>query len=251
MLRIVICEDEEKDLAYIRKAVGTYCAGQPEYGFQVEEFSNPSDMLDALEQGAVWDIALLDVYLPGLLGTEIAGDLRERLKHLGIIFLTTSTDHAVDAFALGAVHYLLKPFTYAQLEEALNRALTDCERKERQSIALCMENGAASTVMLGEILYIETLNRSRVVHTTSGDYAEHRQSLTALFNQLNQLSPGQFINPYRGYIVNQDAIRMITARDIVLRNEVKIPVKEGNFREIRDNFFQWMFARQAGQGDVT
>lgn len=249
MLRIVICEDEEKDLAYIRQGVGAYCSGHSERGFRVEEYSNPSDMLDALERGAVWDIALLDIYLPALLGTDIARDLRERLKHLEIIFLTTSTDHAVDAFALGAAHYLLKPFTFDQLREALDRALTDCERQERQSIILRLENGAASTVMLGEILYIETLNRSRVVHTTSGDYAEHRQSLTALFNQLNQLSPGQFINPYRGYIVSQDAIRMITAREIVLRNGVKIPVKEGIFREIRDNFFQWMFARQTGQED--
>ena len=81
-LRIVICEDDAKDLAYIKQIVDEYCAAHVEHSFRVEGFANSSQMLDALEQGAVWDIALLDIYLPGILGTEAAGELSQRLKQV-------------------------------------------------------------------------------------------------------------------------------------------------------------------------
>ena len=44
------------------------------------------------------------------------------------------------------------------------------------------------------------------------------------------MSPGQFIAPYRGYVVNQNEIRTITTQGIVMRSGAVIPLKEGDFR---------------------
>ena len=250
MLRIVICEDDAKDLAYIKQIVDAYCAAHVEHSFRVEGFANSSQMLDALEQGAVWDIALLDIYLPGILGTYSAVELRQRLKQVELIFLTNSQDFAVEAFALGAVHYLVKPFTAQQLAEALDRALANCAEANGQRLVLHLGNGAPCIVRLGEIEYIESIERCRVVHTAAGELTEQRQSLSALYEQLCKMSPGQFIAPYRGYVVNQNEIRTITTQGIVMRSGAVIPLKEGDFRRTREAFFAWLFPENKRGGEV-
>ena len=57
--------------------------------------------------------------------------------------------------------------------------------------------------------------------------------------------PGQFFVPYRGYIVNKEAIESVKPDGIVLQEGIVIPVKAGDFRKIREMFFEWTF-RQEG-----
>ena len=59
--------------------------------------------------------------------------------------------------------------------------------------------------------------------------------------EFNNLSPGQFIQPYRGYIVNQNVIRTITPEHLVLHNGDSILIKRGDFRRLREIFFSWSF----------
>lgn len=247
MLRIAICDDQETDRAAVARGVEDYLAAHPDLSGHVDAFSAPSALLDALEAGGVWDIALLDVYMPGMLGTQVAQELHRRLPDLTFLFLTTSQDHAVEAFALGAVHYLVKPFTQAQLHGALDRATASYQNREQKGLLLHMESGVTRRVPWEEVSYIESVGRLRVIHTRTGNLEEHQQSLAALYDQLQALAPGQFITPYRGYIVNQDAIRTITAQGILLHSGAKVPLKEGDFRKTRNAYFQWAF----GKGEKT
>lgn len=241
MLRIAICDDQETDRAAVARGVERYLSMHPLLSGRVELFSGPSALLDALEAGGAWDIALLDVCMPGMLGTQVARELSRRLPALTFLFLTTSADYAVEAFALGAVHYLVKPFTQAQLHDALDRAVAPYQKREQNGLLLHMESGVTRRVPLEEIAYIESVGRLRVIHTHTGSLEERQQSLTALYDQLQALAPGQFITPYRGYIVNQDAIRTITAQGILLHSGAKVPLKEGDFRKTRNAYFQWAF----------
>lgn len=243
MLRIAICDDLENDRAAMAQGVEDYLAAHPEWNGKVDVFSGSSDLLDALEAGGAWDIALLDVCMPGILGTQVARELRRRLPDLTVLFLTTSADYAVEAFALGAVHYLVKPFSQTQLREALDRAVVPYRKREQKGLLLHTENGVTRWVPLGEILYIESVGRLRVLHTPAGSIEERQLSLSALYDQLQALAPGQFITPYRGYIVNQDAIRTITAQDIQLHGGARVPLKEGDFRKTRNAYFQWVFEK--------
>lgn len=243
MLRVAICDDSKTDLATVSCAVESYFSTHPPLSGKIDLFSAPSALLDALEAGGAWDIALLDVCMPGMLGTQVAQELSRRLPDLTFLFLTTSADYAVEAFALGAVHYLVKPFTQAQLTQALDRAVIPFQSREQKGLLLHMESGMTCRVPLGEIAYIESVGRLRVIHTHSGSLEEHQQSLAALYDQLQALTPGQFITPYRGYIVNQDAIRTITAQGILLHSGAKVPLKEGDFRKTRNAYFQWAFGK--------
>lgn len=66
------------------------------------------------------DVVLLDIKMPGLSGLEVAGLLGDDGPY--VIFTTAHGDHAIEAFDLGAVDYLLKPIEAVRLHRALERA---------------------------------------------------------------------------------------------------------------------------------
>ena len=90
---------------------------------QTEVFRVPMELLDAIEDGIHYDIYLLDIYMPGISGMSIATELRSRDIQSPIIFLTSSTDHALEAFGVNATHYLLKPYTKESFRAAMDKAM--------------------------------------------------------------------------------------------------------------------------------
>jgi response regulator of citrate/malate metabolism len=92
----------------------------------VEKFANGKGVIDYLLKNKV-DLIILDMYLPDTEGLNILEELRQKenkyAKYIDAIFVTASNDrkHIERAFLLGIVDYLIKPFEFERLEEALER----------------------------------------------------------------------------------------------------------------------------------
>ena len=245
MITVAICDDQSVQLANVKSAVEAYFARRHDFMVRIDIFDDSSSFLDELIKSGGWDIVILDICMPGISGTELARVIRRRRDRTEIIFMSISSEFALDAFALKAVHYLLKPFTIAQMEEALNRALLSFSEHRPKRILLHLENGAVQSVDLDEISYIESIAYRRVVHTDGGGiFEETKRPLAGFLEELEKHSPGQVIQPYRGYIVNQDAISTITPSHLVLRNGDSILIKRGDFRRLREIFFTWTFRKE-------
>ena len=119
MLRIAICDDQPTQLMLICSAAKQYFAEFQKYVAEVYGFQNAMEFLDSLEQTGGYDIAILDICMPGINGVRVGTEIRKRKDPTEIIFLTTSNEFAVEAFALNAVHYLVKPFTQEQFQDCL------------------------------------------------------------------------------------------------------------------------------------
>jgi FixJ family two-component response regulator len=96
-----------------------------EFGYSVRAFSSPLEFLasDALEQTRC---LILDVAMPGMTGIELQAELKQRDSQIPIIFITATRDETIRASVveLGAVACLTKPFTEADLLEALRSVIT-------------------------------------------------------------------------------------------------------------------------------
>lgn len=245
MLKITICDDSPEQLTLIRSSLLTYFASHEEQP-EISAFSSSLLFLESLDKSGGCDIALLDICMPGILGTEVAKEIRTRRDKTEIIFLTTSDEYAVDAFVLKAAHYLLKPFTQAQFDEAMDRAMARFADGTVKNIVIKPEGGGAQMVDIGEILYIETQKHILTVHMKTGVCTEGQRSLSRLMEELEKLSPGQFITPYKGYLVNQKAIAAIEPEQIVLRGGARIPIPKRGFRELQNAYFDYMFGKNGG-----
>ena len=131
-MNIMICDDQKDELENIKRVVLEYAKVHQELLIKVNSFFDPFDMLGEITKNGVPDIALLDICMPGILGTELAKELQDRSGgNTDIIFLTTSSDFAVEAFALHVNDYLTKPFTQERLIDTLERVIE--KRKKRLS----------------------------------------------------------------------------------------------------------------------
>ena len=109
-IKLLICDDEIKFLESIAQRLELR-------GFDVTKASGGQAAVDAAEQGG-FDLALLDLKMPGMNGIEVLEILKKKHKYLEVIILTGhgSIDSAVESTKLGAFSYLSKPFITKFLE---------------------------------------------------------------------------------------------------------------------------------------
>jgi DNA-binding LytR/AlgR family response regulator len=245
-VKVAICDDNIKELAVIKTAMEQYVINNTEQTYEIECFDNPIEFLQQSEKTGGYDILLLDICMPGVLGTDIAKEVRKKKEKSEIIFLTSSRDYAVEAFALKAAHYIIKPFSAEQFKEALNRAVEKFKSKQVKNINIKMRSGDLRFVELDEIMYVESFSHSQIVYLKNGENLEARETLTKLLSIFDETSKGQFICPYKGFIVNQKSIRGIESDKIILKNGKGIPIVKRNFVAIKQQYFSFMFTSKEG-----
>ncbi len=105
-MQIALCDDEERQLDLLGGFLRAY---EAEHGMDLTltRFFSGEALLAAPRE---FSIVFMDIYLDGLLGTET---IRRLGGEAQVVFITTSREHAIEAFGLGAVHYLLKPIEQA------------------------------------------------------------------------------------------------------------------------------------------
>jgi DNA-binding NtrC family response regulator len=129
-LRILFADDE----AHLRELMQMEL---PRLGHEVTVCPDGTAAIRALEKGS-YDVALLDLRMPGLTGIEVLGKIRHLSPETQVIILTgqATVDTAVQALRLGAFDYLTKPCKWAELEVILNRV---AERRDLANKATAFE----------------------------------------------------------------------------------------------------------------
>ena len=88
----------------------------------VESFSDAAEALSLPDRENI-ELALLDIDMPGMGGLELASKLKEKYPGIKVIFVTGYSEYAVDAYAMHATGYLLKPISYKKLLSEIEYAL--------------------------------------------------------------------------------------------------------------------------------
>lgn len=227
-MQIAICDDIQKELDTIRAALDIYSKTHPEYYFDIDEYGTAIDLLYAVKKRKTYDIALLDICMPGILGTFVAEEMLAKSPETSIIFLTNSDEYAVTAFAMNATHYLLKPFSQEQFNAALDRAVKKTEDQEFLSLA-CVDG--MYRVRIGEITSIESQNHYLLINLFSGETLRLRMKLSQMFEEI-QKYPG-FIRVGASYVANLAFVRRIAGNILEICNGPKIPIPRRNSGEVQ------------------
>ena len=233
-MQIAICDDIQKELETIRAALDTYAKAHPELHFTIDEYTAAIDVLNAVEKGKTYDIALLDVCMPGVLGTDAAEEMLAKSPDISIVFLSTSVEYAVTAFALNATHYLLKPFSQEQFNEALDRAVKKAANQDFLSLA-CVDG--MYRVCATEIVSIESQNHYLLLNLSSGEILKLRMKLSQMFEELRKYSG--FIKVGASYIVNLAFVRRISGNTLEMLNGVKISIPRRSSEEVQKTYMDF------------
>src|SRR5580704_16911345 len=126
-MRILIVDDEAPARARLRQMVAS------QEGFEIAGEASTGVEAIRLVSELRPDVLLLDIQMPACSGIDVAASLPNPRPQ--IIFCTAHDQHAVDAFELHAIDYLLKPISRVRLAEALERvrSLAEMSRPNRDS----------------------------------------------------------------------------------------------------------------------
>lgn len=233
-MQIAVCDDIQKELKQIRTALDTYIKTHLEYHFDIDEYRLAEDVLQAVEKGKIYDIALLDIYMPDILGTDVAEEMLVKNPNMGVVFLTSSDEYAITAFAMNAVHYLLKPFSQQQFNEALDRAVRKAEEQDFLSLA-CVDG--MYRVCVHEIIFVESQKHYLLIRLSSGETLRLRGKLSQMYEELQEYP--EFIRVGVSYIVNLTFVRRIAGNSLKIMDGAEILIPRRSSEEVKKTYMDF------------
>lgn len=228
--KIAICDDEKIDTEYLCRLVEKWAADS-KYTIKIKLFLSAEEFLFHYEEDKTWHILLLDIEMGKMNGVELAKKIRAKNKEVQIIFITGYNDYISDGYDVEALHYILKPVQKEKLYEVLSRA---CERLKGREAALFLElpDGMAR-IPFYEIRYIEV----RANYVTI--YGEEEITIKTTLSSLEKKLDGSFFRVGRSYIINMEYIRKITKKDVILKDETKVPISRGYYEKLNRAFIDY------------
>jgi DNA-binding LytR/AlgR family response regulator len=235
VLKIAICDDEKEFRDAAEHMLEQYMErmGMP---FKADVFGNSSELVDAIEKGIMYDVYLLDIYMPGITGMSIATELRSCGVKSPIIFLTCSTDHALEAFGVDATHYLLKPYTEENFRVGMDKAIDSIVSHKNDSIVLKVDNEYRS-ISVSKICYCQAEDKYQRFYFENGEKLLIRISGNELYRQLSEFE--SFYHCGRAHIINLDHVSKITPKGVIFKNGTQLNLPHAALAGLRSAFFNY------------
>ncbi len=167
MLRIAICDDEEKHLRKTATLLQRYLLARPDLHGQVETFSSGRELLSRAEDAGGFDLYILDILMPELSGIDTGRLLRALGEGGEIVYLTSSNDFAADSYDVRAYFYLLKPVEEPKFFRVLDGAVKKLIRRRNSAVVVTTADGKRR-ILLERIRYVERVGRYMRYDCTDG-----------------------------------------------------------------------------------
>ena len=237
MIKIAFCDDDNAVLSDLHRLLALYRA---EKNMEIDDdsFHSPLDLIAEIEQGTRFDTLFLDVLMPGENGIDAAAEIRNYDKNAKIIFLTSSSEFAVQSYTVNAFYYQLKPICTENFFHLMDSVLSQCKKEQASSLILHSKTGI-TRIKPAQLEYCEVIHRTLFIHLTSGKVLECIGSLDELGRQL--IPYGSFLRPHRSYLVNLEYIQNLSYRAITMSCLAEIPIPRGKYNEIKNAFLEYAF----------
>ncbi len=195
------------------------------------------------------DLAFLDIQMPGLSGLEVAAQLEESTAPL-IVFVTAFDEHAVKAFDLNAVDYLLKPYDKDRLLRSLERVRERCRAGPQRTAAvatarahthsserlLVPDGERLELIDSASIEWLESDDNYVHVHTARRRYLLRR----TLQDLLAQLGEQRFARIHKSAAVNIAAIASLSP---LFKGDYEVQLRNGRTLRLSRRYKDPLFAR--------
>ncbi len=237
MYLIALCDDDKAELNKTERLLAAYRRRRPAYEFVVERFESAEDMLCmAREKTYVPDLLILDIYMPEKLGTTVAKEFRGMGNEGRIIFLTSSVEHALEAFRVNAAQYLVKPVSEKELFPVLDSIMSHLD-EERKKYLLLRINGRICRVAINNIVYCEAQGKCQCLHFFDGTTSLLRMTMSEIFRMLSGYR--EFVKAGISYIVNLGHVESLNAQEMKMDNGKIIFLPRGSYQSLREQYFQY------------
>lgn len=238
---IAVCDDNINELETTSKFVNDYFTKE-NISVDILKFNHPAELLDHIRYNPeqIIDVFFLDIVMQ-INGIDVAKLIRKNNDDSIIIFTTTSKEFAIDAFAVRAYDYILKPIDQKDLNNKMSKLVEKLSHQIKSTFTFKTSDLKILNIEIKNIAYIESIDRRMQIHMINKEI----YSSTVLKNKFLDSIPFDyesynFINCHVSYIVNMNHIKAIDGTDFILKNDSFIPISKKAFTKVKKQYIDYL-----------
>lgn len=209
MVRIAIVEDNKRDYEALNELLQRYRAEKDQL-FDIKSFSNAVDFIS--DYSYDFDLIFMDIMMPGLSGMDAAKELRKFDEGVTLIFITNMPQFAIEGYNVNASFYLLKPLSYQDLSDKLDRALARIAKESSGGFLLLKPSFEKRKVFMKDIKYVEVFAHDVIFHLFQDDV--HVRGTLSEYEK--SLDPRRFCRVNSCYIVNLTYVTAVKGTSVYI-----------------------------------
>ena len=233
-MKILICDDEQIYLNTLRIHVEEYMRNH-HIPCTIATLTDPTHL--EKKGMEVYDLAFLDIQMPGMDGISLAKHLRQDNPKLALFFVTNYDEYQDDAMDLQAFRFFEKPFNVKRLYAGLDKAM---EYIYGAYVDIFLsENGIQQRVIADDILYVTREGRRVSIITKARDF-----STSEKYDDLCEKLPQLFFYPvHKSFLVNLHYVERYVYSELLLTNGVRIPIAPRKQSAFHKFWFEYLRRR--------
>lgn len=223
-MKIAICDDEKLFANDIKTKIESFMCKN-----NIESEIHTFYCSEEFEDDSFYDIAFLDIEMPGQNGIELATKLKKVNPYIIIFFITSHDKYLDDAMDLNVFRYLKKPVDDDRFFSALYKCIDYIDNNNLTVFAI--NTSKVKSIKLNDIIYIEIIGRKTRLLTVNGEYISDNK----IDYWENKLTQRFFYRVHKSYIVNLKHITDYERDSVTLEDKYVVPVsyrKQTDFRQV-------------------
>lgn len=229
MIRIAVCDDDERDLAKICYTLNNI-AIKIDIDIKIFSYSEGTKLLADKKE---YDLIFLDIEMgkDKIDGIETAKQIRLYDMNVPIVYVTLYPNYWRRAYKVHAFDFVSKPYKFEDIENVMRDFIASLKEKHEKNVTFDTNDGTI-VLSMNSISYLKLSSKRHIdIYTTYGNYISN-ESLNSIMEKLDK---NQFFRTSRDHIVNLNFVAIFRNKQgIILKDSTWIPLsvnKEAEFYE--------------------
>ena len=232
-MRVAIVDDDNELLDSLSALISEELLAIGDSTKRISKFHNGEEILDSFKAGD-FDLIILDIFMGGILGIDVARKIRESDKDVRLVFCTTSNEFASESYEVNAHYYLHKPFTEKSVKAMLDRLGMDSYEFAKH---ITLSNG--QSVILRNVIYTEYFGHNVTIHCKRGENIVARVLHSEVESLLCENS--YFCCCTKGIVVNFHEVKSQRDSDFIMSNGDIVPISRRRKNDVIDAYTKFKF----------
>jgi len=228
MLKIAICDDNKEICSQIEEYI-LKCAENKKLTVKIDKFYSGKNLLEKLNHKDSYKLIFLDIEIDNENGSDIGYKIRMVMKNnsVNIIYISAYTKYAMSLFRSRPLDFIIKPITYEKINKVFN-ILKEIGYNDDDFFEV--KNGRnIKKILFTNILYFMGKGRKILIATADKNYE--------CYMKLDDINiPSNFMKVHKSYIINCKYIDEYRYNEIILTQNIRIPISRTYQKEIRKKY---------------
>lgn len=232
-INVLVCDDNVAEAEQLQKLISSY-GERTGVNFEMTVCTTPRDIICRLQDSDQQDILFLDIYLDQLNGMDLARLVRKNNDKSKIVFVSSSNDHALEAFGVNASQYLVKPVCYSSLAQTMDLLLKE---PHGGGFIHVTSNNQIVKIFLNDLVYTETQRHYQALFLSNGTMERARMTRAELCDLLGPQK--RFIRVGASFLVNLDYVVRVASDSIELMGGRVLHIPRRVLAEVKQQYFDY------------